>query len=205
MAKATSDNPFADYMWMGEMDQFDQQVEHEIKEEEFIKFCIEQLLDEEEEQTVYYENNGHLNEVTVDKKPSYNPCNDQNYKACYYNYNHQSNQQVPGLGEVESLTQDMRSMYIQTTNQKSPAQNGFISSTNSTVAKSKSTPQLNSKYTADDILSKTKLNVNAQPFHFQPKRHEVHATAPEFYPRQGFTTHPTNVCYEQPSHCKYLP
>ena len=55
-------NPFADYLWMGDMDKFDKEIEAEIEkefhEEEFIRSCIEQLLEEEEEQTVYYDNKG---------------------------------------------------------------------------------------------------------------------------------------------------
>lgn len=55
-------NPFADYLWMDDMEKFDKEMEAEIEkefhEEEFIRSCIEQLLEEEEEQTVYYENKG---------------------------------------------------------------------------------------------------------------------------------------------------
>ena len=53
-------DPFADYVWMGDMDKFDKeieaQIEEEFEEEEFIKSCIEQLLDEEEErETVFFQ------------------------------------------------------------------------------------------------------------------------------------------------------
>ena len=54
-------DPFAEYLWMGEMEEFDREIEAEIEEEfheeQFIMSCIEQLLDEEEEQTVYYQHN----------------------------------------------------------------------------------------------------------------------------------------------------
>jgi hypothetical protein len=44
-----SDKVFADYEWMEKMDEFDRQIEAEMWEEELIRCCIEQLLDEEEE------------------------------------------------------------------------------------------------------------------------------------------------------------
>lgn len=47
--KATTKNPFKEFEWMGDMDNFDRQVEEELLEEDFIRTCIEQLLDEEEE------------------------------------------------------------------------------------------------------------------------------------------------------------
>ena len=46
--KAKQD-PFAEYMWMENMDDFDRQVEEQLLEEEFIRTCIEQLLEEEDE------------------------------------------------------------------------------------------------------------------------------------------------------------
>lgn len=42
-------DPFADYMWMENLDDFDRQVEEQLVEEEFIRACIEQLLEEEDE------------------------------------------------------------------------------------------------------------------------------------------------------------
>ena len=42
-------DPFADYMWMENIDDFDRQVEEQLVEEEFIRACIEQLLEEEDE------------------------------------------------------------------------------------------------------------------------------------------------------------
>ncbi|XP_068709734.1 polyadenylate-binding protein-interacting protein 2-like [Montipora capricornis] len=42
-------DPFADFMWMENIDDFDRQVEEELLEEEFIRACIEQLLEEEDE------------------------------------------------------------------------------------------------------------------------------------------------------------
>lgn len=44
-----SDKIFEDFEWMEKLDDFDRQIEEEIWEEEFIRSCIEQLLDEEEE------------------------------------------------------------------------------------------------------------------------------------------------------------
>ena len=43
------DKVFADFEWMEQMDEFDKQIEAELWEEELIRCCIEQLLDEEEE------------------------------------------------------------------------------------------------------------------------------------------------------------
>ena len=42
-------DPFADYMWMENMEDFDREVEEQFLEEEFIRACIEQLLEEEDE------------------------------------------------------------------------------------------------------------------------------------------------------------
>lgn len=64
MAKYTnnaspSSDLFAEYMWMGEMEKFDEEVEKEFEEQEFIRNCIEQLLDEEEErETIFFHENG---------------------------------------------------------------------------------------------------------------------------------------------------
>ena len=44
-----NDKVFADFEWMEKMDEFDRQIEAELWEEELIRCCIEQLLDEEEE------------------------------------------------------------------------------------------------------------------------------------------------------------
>ena len=40
---------FEEYTWMENLEDFDRQVEEELWEEDFIRKCIEQLLDEEEE------------------------------------------------------------------------------------------------------------------------------------------------------------
>lgn len=42
-------DPFAEYLWMENMDDFDREVNEQLNEEEFIRACIEQLLDEEDE------------------------------------------------------------------------------------------------------------------------------------------------------------
>ena len=42
-------DPFAEYLWMENMDDFDREVNDQLNEEEFIRACIEQLLDEEDE------------------------------------------------------------------------------------------------------------------------------------------------------------
>ena len=44
-----NDKVFAEFEWMEKMDEFDKQIEAELWEEELIRCCIEQLLDEEEE------------------------------------------------------------------------------------------------------------------------------------------------------------
>ena len=44
-----NEKAFEDFEWMEKMDDFDKQVEQELWEEEFIRSCIEQLLEEEEE------------------------------------------------------------------------------------------------------------------------------------------------------------
>lgn len=48
-SKNKHQDPFADYLWMENMDDFDRQVEEQFLEEEFIRACIEQLLEEEDE------------------------------------------------------------------------------------------------------------------------------------------------------------
>ncbi|EDO31706.1 predicted protein [Nematostella vectensis] len=47
--KNNEPNPFEDYMWMENMEDFDRQIEEQLIEEEFIRNCIEQLLEDEEE------------------------------------------------------------------------------------------------------------------------------------------------------------
>lgn len=42
------DNPFADYMWMENEEEFNRQIEEELWEEEFIERCFQQMLEEEE-------------------------------------------------------------------------------------------------------------------------------------------------------------
>lgn len=110
MANNHGKNPFADYLWMGDMDNFDQQVEaefeEEIKEEMFIKSCIEQLLDEEEEQTIYYGGPNGMNGFNgyTNEQPSLVEQHIQ-----YQN----SNQQVPHLnGDIGALNHNMQSMYL---------------------------------------------------------------------------------------------
>ena len=44
-----NDKVFAEFEWMEKMDEFDKQIEAELWEEELIRCCIEQLLEEEEE------------------------------------------------------------------------------------------------------------------------------------------------------------
>ena len=117
---AKNPNNFADYLWMGdEMDNFDEQMEakfeEEIKEEEFIKSCIEQLLDEEEEQTVYFNPSKSSDGSDVPNEVLFDP-------QLHY---HSSNQQVPNYGmNMVSLNQQMQSMFIPPT-QPQQHQNGY--------------------------------------------------------------------------------
>ncbi|KAM3866931.1 polyadenylate-binding protein-interacting protein 2-like [Diretmus argenteus] len=41
-------DPFADYMWMENEEEFNRQVEEELREEEFIERCFQEMLEEEE-------------------------------------------------------------------------------------------------------------------------------------------------------------
>lgn len=43
------DNPFAEYMWMENEEEFNRQIEEELREEEFIECCFQEMLEEEEE------------------------------------------------------------------------------------------------------------------------------------------------------------
>ncbi|XP_052373162.1 polyadenylate-binding protein-interacting protein 2-like [Oncorhynchus keta] len=42
------DNPFVEYMWMENEEEFNRQVEEELWEEEFIEQCFQEMLEEEE-------------------------------------------------------------------------------------------------------------------------------------------------------------
>ncbi|NP_001290608.1 polyadenylate-binding protein-interacting protein 2 [Esox lucius] len=42
------DNPFAEYMWMENEEEFNRQFEEELWEEEFIEQCFQEMLEEEE-------------------------------------------------------------------------------------------------------------------------------------------------------------
>ncbi|KAM9376879.1 polyadenylate-binding protein-interacting protein 2-like [Pholidichthys leucotaenia] len=46
---ASDDDPFAEYMWMENEEEFNRQVEEELWEEEFIERCFQEMLDEEEQ------------------------------------------------------------------------------------------------------------------------------------------------------------
>lgn len=94
------DDPFADYLWMGEMDKFDKemeaQIEEEFEEEEFIRSCIEQLLDKEEErETVYF----HSNDSDNPRVP-----------VSQNNHDGQNIRNMNGLDP--NLAQNMNNMYI---------------------------------------------------------------------------------------------
>lgn len=43
------ENPFAEYMWMENEEEFDRQVEEELWEQDFIESCFNQMLEEEEQ------------------------------------------------------------------------------------------------------------------------------------------------------------
>ncbi|XP_045886745.1 polyadenylate-binding protein-interacting protein 2-like isoform X1 [Micropterus dolomieu] len=45
----SEDDPFAEYLWMENEEEFNRQVEEELWEEEFIERCIQELLEEEEQ------------------------------------------------------------------------------------------------------------------------------------------------------------
>ncbi|XP_072307545.1 polyadenylate-binding protein-interacting protein 2-like [Eucyclogobius newberryi] len=42
------ENPFADYMWMENEEEFDRQVEEELLEQDFIESCFNQMEEEEQ-------------------------------------------------------------------------------------------------------------------------------------------------------------
>ncbi|XP_068535572.1 polyadenylate-binding protein-interacting protein 2B isoform X1 [Anas acuta] len=41
-------NPFAEYMWMENEEDFDRQVEEELQEQEFLDRCFQEMLEEED-------------------------------------------------------------------------------------------------------------------------------------------------------------
>nr|XP_020449653.1 polyadenylate-binding protein-interacting protein 2-like isoform X2 [Monopterus albus] len=45
----SDENPFAEYMWMENEEEFNRQVEEELWEEEFIECCFQEMLEEEEQ------------------------------------------------------------------------------------------------------------------------------------------------------------
>ncbi|XP_071949068.1 polyadenylate-binding protein-interacting protein 2-like [Antedon mediterranea] len=49
----SSSNPFAEYEWMGQEEEFDKKVLAELEEEEFIEICFEEMLAEEEADCFY--------------------------------------------------------------------------------------------------------------------------------------------------------
>ncbi|XP_075276328.1 polyadenylate-binding protein-interacting protein 2B isoform X2 [Opisthocomus hoazin] len=42
-------NPFAEYMWMENEEDFDRQVEEELQEQEFLDRCFQEMLEEEDQ------------------------------------------------------------------------------------------------------------------------------------------------------------
>ncbi|XP_042369878.1 polyadenylate-binding protein-interacting protein 2-like [Plectropomus leopardus] len=45
----SEDDPFAEYLWMENEEEFNRQVEEELWEEEFIERCFQEMLEEEEQ------------------------------------------------------------------------------------------------------------------------------------------------------------
>lgn len=45
----SDEDPFAEYMWMENEEEFNRQVEEELWEEEFIEHCFQEMLEEEEQ------------------------------------------------------------------------------------------------------------------------------------------------------------
>ncbi|XP_047440666.1 polyadenylate-binding protein-interacting protein 2-like [Mugil cephalus] len=45
----SDENPFAEFMWMENEEEFNRQVEEELWEEEFIERCFQEMLEEEEQ------------------------------------------------------------------------------------------------------------------------------------------------------------
>ncbi|XP_029972223.1 polyadenylate-binding protein-interacting protein 2-like [Salarias fasciatus] len=45
----SEEDPFAEYMWMENEEEFNRQVEEELWEEEFIERCFQEMLEEEEQ------------------------------------------------------------------------------------------------------------------------------------------------------------
>ncbi|XP_031443972.1 polyadenylate-binding protein-interacting protein 2B [Phasianus colchicus] len=43
-------DPFAEYMWMENEEDFDRQVEEELQEQEFLDRCFQEMLDEEDQE-----------------------------------------------------------------------------------------------------------------------------------------------------------
>jgi len=167
-------NPFADYVWMGDMDKFDReieaQIEEEFEEEEFIKSCIEQLLDEEEEQTVFFHNN------KFDKKSKRNDAQ-----------NHQQGPMANMNGIEPNLTQSMNNMYIgqphhphamtplpMPIHQQPPYQNGDLIYENNGQMPSQqqwytgNTEPIPYHPAPSRIMQKSTLNPNASPFIMNP-------------------------------------
>ncbi|XP_072251214.1 polyadenylate-binding protein-interacting protein 2-like [Leuresthes tenuis] len=46
---SSEEDPFAEYMWMENEEEFNRQVEEELWEEEFIERCFQEMLEEEEQ------------------------------------------------------------------------------------------------------------------------------------------------------------
>ncbi|XP_049588194.1 polyadenylate-binding protein-interacting protein 2 [Syngnathus scovelli] len=46
-------DPFAEYMWMEHEEEFNRQVVEELWEEDFIEYCFQEMLDEEEEAELF--------------------------------------------------------------------------------------------------------------------------------------------------------
>ncbi|XP_026198389.1 polyadenylate-binding protein-interacting protein 2 [Anabas testudineus] len=48
LGSLSEENPFAEYMWMENEEEFNRQVEEELWEEEFIERCFQEMLEEEQ-------------------------------------------------------------------------------------------------------------------------------------------------------------
>ncbi|KAM6220472.1 polyadenylate-binding protein-interacting protein 2B [Rhynchocyon petersi] len=46
---AETENPFAEYMWMENEEDFNREVEEELQEQDFLERCFQEMLDEEDQ------------------------------------------------------------------------------------------------------------------------------------------------------------
>lgn len=93
-------NAFSEYMWMEDLEKFDQEMTTKIAEEDYIRSSIEMLLEEEERsETIYFDDAGHEYMQNVPEQ-----FYDETNASAIYPPQNFTNMNMMGLPQMENLS-----------------------------------------------------------------------------------------------------